>query len=82
MFVGATNRFDINQGEIGNCWFLAALANLVENRRAFDRVVPAKQVSTVDIGCCCYKFEMQLQSGAAYRSQGFGDDILGSSLAD
>ena len=60
MFVGATNRFDINQGEIGNCWFLAALANLVENRRAFDRVVPAKQVSTVDIGCCCYKFEMQL----------------------
>ena len=48
MFVGATNRFDINQGEIGNCWFLAALANLVENRRAFDRVVPAKQVSTID----------------------------------
>ena len=44
MFVGATNRFDINQGEIGNCWFLAALANLVENRRAFDRVVPANQV--------------------------------------
>ena len=48
MFVGATNRFDINQGEIGNCWFLAALANLVENRRAFDRVVPAKQVYTID----------------------------------
>ena len=50
MFVGATNRFDINQGEIGNCWFLAALANLVENRRAFDRVVPAKQVQTQDVG--------------------------------
>ena len=47
LFVGATNRFDINQGEIGNCWFLAALANLVENRRAFDRVVPSKQVDSV-----------------------------------
>ena len=47
MFVGATNRFDINQGEIGNCWFLAALANLVENRRAFDRVVPFKQVHSL-----------------------------------
>ena len=44
MYAGERDRFDINQGEIGNCWFLAALANLVENRRAFDRVVPAKQV--------------------------------------
>ena len=49
MFVGATNRFDINQGEIGNCWFLAALANLVENRRAFDRVVPANQVHAIEV---------------------------------
>ena len=43
MFVGQSDRFDINQGEIGNCWFLAAVANLVENKKCFHRVVPQDQ---------------------------------------
>ena len=43
MFVGQSDRFDINQGEIGNCWFLAAVANLVENEKCFHRVVPQDQ---------------------------------------
>ena len=43
MFVGDADRFDINQGEIGNCWFLAAVANLAENKKCFNRVVPQDQ---------------------------------------
>ena len=43
MFVADHDRFDINQGEIGNCWFLAAMANLAENQKAFHRVVPSDQ---------------------------------------
>ncbi|OTF75532.1 hypothetical protein BLA29_011043 [Euroglyphus maynei] len=36
-------RFDVNQGELGNCWFLAAVANLTMNEKYFDRVVPPDQ---------------------------------------
>lgn len=43
MFVGELDRFDINQGEIGNCWFLAAMANLAESEQCFSRVVPPNQ---------------------------------------
>ena len=37
------NRFDINQGEIGNCWVLAALSNVAENEDLFGKVVPGGQ---------------------------------------
>ncbi|XP_059096640.1 calpain-9-like isoform X3 [Tigriopus californicus] len=43
MFVGELDRFDINQGEIGNCWFLAAMANLAESEQCFSKVVPPNQ---------------------------------------
>ena len=43
MFVGDSDRFDIKQGEIGNCWFLAAVANLAESKACFRRVVPQDQ---------------------------------------
>jgi len=43
MFVGNSDRFDINQGEIGDCWFLAAVANLAESKKCLRRVVPQDQ---------------------------------------
>ena len=33
----------MNQGEIGDCWFLAPLSILAENKHFMDRVIPGGQ---------------------------------------
>jgi len=40
---GGADRFDINQGELGDCWLLAATANLTMNKRLRNRVVHLDQ---------------------------------------
>jgi len=42
-FVGGANRFDIKQGQVGDCWLLAAIAALVESKPSFKCVVPEGQ---------------------------------------
>ncbi|CAG0893965.1 unnamed protein product [Cyprideis torosa] len=42
-FVGGHSRFDIKQGELGDCWLLAAVANLTLNDTLFYQVVPQDQ---------------------------------------
>ena len=62
MYVGGRNgkkrnRFDINQGEIGDCWFLAALANLAEDKdETFHRVVPENQNFKEGSYCGLFRF--------------------------
>ena len=56
MYVGERDRFDINQGEIGDCWFLAALANLAEDDDAFRRVVPDRQSFSPGSYCGLFRF--------------------------
>merc|ERR1719153_78834 len=41
--MGCRSRQNVNQGEIGNCWFLSVLAGLAENKHLFDAVVPPGQ---------------------------------------
>jgi calpain, invertebrate len=38
-FVDGFSRFDVQQGELGDCWFLAATANLTQDKKLFSRVV-------------------------------------------
>jgi len=40
---GGADRFDINQGELGDCWLLAAMANLTIDKKVRSRVVPLDQ---------------------------------------
>jgi len=40
MFVNSYDRFDIKQGSVGDCWLLAAMANLAESKDYFPLVVP------------------------------------------
>lgn len=34
------SRFNVKQGGLGDCWFLAALSSLAENAALFRKVVP------------------------------------------
>lgn len=38
-FVEGYSRFDVQQGELGDCWLLAAAANLTQDSKLFFRVV-------------------------------------------
>ncbi|XP_023171681.1 calpain-A [Drosophila hydei] len=42
-FVEGYSRFDVQQGELGDCWLLAATANLTHESSLFFRVIPPEQ---------------------------------------
>ncbi|VEN47946.1 unnamed protein product [Callosobruchus maculatus] len=42
-FVEGFSRFDVQQGELGDCWLLAAAANLTLYKRLFFQIVPDDQ---------------------------------------
>ncbi|CAG9855587.1 unnamed protein product [Phyllotreta striolata] len=45
-FEEGEHRFDVNQGELGDCWFLAALAEIAQNQKCLQFIVPDDQNMT------------------------------------
>ncbi|GLH13439.1 hypothetical protein R5R35_002953 [Gryllus longicercus] len=43
LFVEGASRFDVQQGELGDCWLLAAVANLTLSSALFYKIVPDDQ---------------------------------------
>ena len=43
MFVGGASRFDIQQGALGDCWLLAAIASLASDEKLMHNVIPPEQ---------------------------------------
>lgn len=41
--IDGESRFDFSQGEVGNCWFLAAILSLTLNKKLMMQVVPLDQ---------------------------------------
>lgn len=55
-FVQGSSRFDLNQGDLGNCWVVAAAACLAESRGLLERVVPSNQVFDDDWYAGVFRF--------------------------
>ncbi|KAJ7340994.1 hypothetical protein JRQ81_004467, partial [Phrynocephalus forsythii] len=43
LFVDGVSRFDIHQGQVGDCWVLAALGSVTRQQRFLERVIPKDQ---------------------------------------
>uniref|UniRef100_A0A5K3EH90 Calpain catalytic domain-containing protein n=1 Tax=Mesocestoides corti TaxID=53468 RepID=A0A5K3EH90_MESCO len=52
---GGTSRFDVRQGELGDCWLLAAVANLSLYQDLLEQVVPPDQDFDSDY-CGVFRF--------------------------
>ncbi|CAD5122448.1 DgyrCDS10873 [Dimorphilus gyrociliatus] len=52
LFVEGASRFDVKQGELGDCWLLAAIAGLTLYEELLFKVVPPKQSFEKSRGYC------------------------------
>ncbi|KAM7540470.1 hypothetical protein Aperf_G00000041004 [Anoplocephala perfoliata] len=53
---GGLSRFDVRQGELGDCWLLAAVANLAMYEDLLNQVIPPGQEFDSPDYCGCFRF--------------------------
>jgi len=60
MSVDGCTRFDVKQGTLKNCWFLAAIASLCStgNKELFDQVVPQDNLFSKDKYAGVFRFRL------------------------
>jgi len=57
LFVGGASRFDVVQGELGDCWLLAAIASLSLNDDLLYRIIPTDQSFEEQDYCGMFHFQ-------------------------
>ncbi|XP_052766134.1 calpain-A-like isoform X2 [Mya arenaria] len=55
---GGASRFDVQQGELGDCWLLAAVASLTCNSHLLNKVIIPEQNFTGPDYCGVFKFNI------------------------
>ncbi|KAL4237591.1 hypothetical protein ACF0H5_002305 [Mactra antiquata] len=53
---GGASRFDVQQGELGDCWLLAAIASLTCNSHLLNKIIVPDQCFSGDAYCGVFKF--------------------------
>eukprot|EP00299_Pterocystis_sp_00344_P015308 c7639_g1_i1.p1 GENE.c7639_g1_i1~~c7639_g1_i1.p1 ORF type:complete len:681 (+),score=116.72 c7639_g1_i1:33-2045(+) len=58
LFVGGADPDDVNQGEIGNCWFVAGLSLMASKKCLLTRVIPdyTDRTNSVGVAIGIYRF--------------------------
>lgn len=49
------SRFDIQQGKMGDCWFLAALGSLTQNPQHLQKILQSQSFSHQYAGIFCFR---------------------------
>ncbi|KAH9503245.1 hypothetical protein Btru_068552 [Bulinus truncatus] len=60
LFTDGSTRFDIGQGSAGTCWFLSIVADIADNKKMLERVIPESAYYIEDPtrydGICHFRF--------------------------
>ena len=63
LYVDGATRHDINQGQLGNCWLLAAFSCLSDQRSKLETVLPPGQSFVTDYaGIFLFRFDNKIIS--------------------